>query len=118
MVVCVSAAALLALDSADDHAGSEIEQEAELERLREVVVEHLPLVLDDDALVALAERLDELALAAHLVLSAEDAEVLVHRRRELVADRPRPLATVAVEERAQLPLGVDLDGGRDLHGRV
>ena len=38
------------------HCG-ELEQEAELERLRQVAVEDVALVLDDDALVALAQRL-------------------------------------------------------------
>ena len=47
-----------------------------------------------------------LALLLHLLLAAEDAEVHVHRLRELVADLPRPLALVAVEQRLQLALGV------------
>src|SRR6478672_1187121 len=82
----VCAAALLAREARNDHALGELEQESKLERLRQVVVEDLPLVLDDDALEALAQPRDDLPLPLHLVLSAEDAEVLVHRLRELVAD--------------------------------
>ncbi len=102
----VRAAALLAREPGDDHAVGELEQEAELERLGEVVVEHLALVVDDDALVALAQAGDDLPLLLHLLLAAEDAEVLVHRRGELVADRPRALALVPVEQRLELGLGV------------
>src|SRR4051794_6578642 len=43
------AAALLAREAGHDHAVGELEQEAELERLREVAVEDLALVLDVDA---------------------------------------------------------------------
>ena len=71
---------------------------AELQRLRQVVVEDVALVLDDDVLVALAQAGDDLALPAHLLLAAEDAEVLVHRRRHLVANGVRPLAFGAVEQ--------------------
>src|SRR5438128_9272295 len=105
----MGAAALLALDSTDHHAGPEVEQEAELERLREVVVEHLALVLDDDPLVALAQPFDDLTLLAHLVLATEDAEVLVHGRGQLVPDRPGPLAVPAVEQLLELALGVGFD---------
>src|SRR5207248_5599601 len=92
----VGAAALLASDPADDHALGQLEQEAELERLREVVVEDLALVLDDDVLEALAQSGDDLALLLHLLLAPEDAEVLVHRFGQLVTDRPGALALVAV----------------------
>src|SRR5262249_20087344 len=85
-------AALPARKPGHDHALGELEQEAELERLRQVAVEDVPLVLDDDALVALAQPGDQLALLLHLVLAPEDAEVLVHRLRKLVADLPRTLA--------------------------
>ena len=53
------AAALLAREARDEHAGGELEQEPELERLRQVVVEDLALVVDDDALVALTEVADD-----------------------------------------------------------
>src|SRR6266566_7361650 len=86
----VRAPALLALDAARNHARGEVEQEAELERLREVVVEDVALVLDDDALVAFPEPFDDLPLLSHLLLAAEDTEVLVHRSGQLVADRPGP----------------------------
>ena len=71
----------------------EVEQVAELDRLRQVAVEHLALVLDHDApLVALAQLADHLDLLLHLLGVPEDAEVLEHRLAELVADLPRPLA--------------------------
>src|SRR5215211_1868304 len=114
----VGAAALLAGEAGDDHAAREVEQEAELERLRQVAVEQVALVVQDDALVALTQLLDELALPDHLLLAPEHAEVLVHRLRQLVADRPRPLALVAVEQRLQLALGIRHRALRDLHGRV
>src|SRR6266511_783221 len=78
----VGAAAFLARQPRDDHAVGELEQEPELKSLRQVVVEDLALVLDDDVLVPLAQRGHDLALLLHLVLAAEDAEVLVHRLRE------------------------------------
>src|SRR6478736_2677838 len=87
---CVGAAALLARYPGLDHAVGELEQEPELERLGEVTVEDVPLVFDDDVLEALAEAGDDLLLAKHLVLAPEDAEVLVHRLAELVADPPGP----------------------------
>ena len=60
-------------------------------------------------LVALAEVADDAALLLHLPLAAEDAEVLVHRLGELVADLPGTLAVLSVEQRLQLTLGVRLD---------
>src|SRR5438445_591084 len=103
---CMCAAALLPCEAADDHALRELEQEAELQRLREVVVEERALVLDDDALVPVAQALDDLALPQHLILAPEDPEVLVHRQGELVADAPRALAVAAVEQRPQVAFGV------------
>jgi hypothetical protein len=100
--------ALLPREPGDDHAVGELEQEAELQRLRQVVVEERSLVVDDHALVALAHACDELALLLHLRLAPEDAEVLVHRLRQLVSDRPRTLAVGAVEQRLQLALCVSL----------
>src|SRR5204862_7595240 len=114
----VRTAALLALDAAGNHAGGELEQEAELEGLREVVVEDVALVLDDDALVAFPEALDDLPLLSHLLLAAEDTEVLVHRSGQLVADRPGPLSFAAVEQLLQLALGVGLDRRRHFDRRV
>src|SRR6186997_2465706 len=102
----VGATALLPGQPGLDHAGRELQKEAELERLREIVVENVALVVDDDALVALAEAGDDLPLALHLLLATENAEVLVHRRRHLVADRMRPLALGSVEELVDLPLRV------------
>src|SRR6266545_5910391 len=93
----VGTAALLAGEPGDDHAVGELEQEAELERLRQVAVEHVALVLDDDTLEAIAKARDDLLLAEHLLLAPEDPEVLVHRLAELVADLPGPLAVGAVE---------------------
>src|SRR2546421_549307 len=52
----VRAAALAAGQACDDHALGEVEQETELERLRQVAVEDVALVVDDDALVALLQR--------------------------------------------------------------
>jgi phosphate starvation-inducible PhoH-like protein len=46
----VRTAALFALDAARNHARGQLEQETELERLREIVVEDVALVLDDHAL--------------------------------------------------------------------
>src|SRR5207244_1853944 len=89
-----------------DHARGKIEEVADLERLRQVAVEDVTLVLDDDALVALAQGLDDLHLLLHLLFAAEDAEVPVHGLREVVADRPRPLALRAAEQAPQLALGV------------
>src|SRR5262249_31353060 len=86
------APALLAGEARDDHGVGELEQEAELESLGEVGVEHLPSVVDDDPLVALPQACDDLALELHLLLAPEDAEVLVHRGSERVADLPGPLA--------------------------
>ena len=60
-------------------------------------------------------------LLLHLLLAAEDAEVLVHRARQLVADPPRPLALGAAEvarsaEGAGVPESAvrDADAERDL----
>src|SRR4051794_23781165 len=70
--------------------------ESRAKRLRQVVVEDLALVVDDDALVALAQVADDPLLLLHLVLAAEDAEVLVHRLGELVAHLPGPFPFGAV----------------------
>ena len=67
-----------------------------------------PLSSTTTLLVPAPQPFDDLALLLHLVLAAEDAEVLVHRLGELVADRPRPLAVLALEELLQLALGVRL----------
>ena len=56
--------------------------------------------------IALGEAVEDLDLARHLLLAAEDAEVLEHRVAEVVADLPRPLALAHVEQRLQLALGV------------
>src|SRR5207247_6712148 len=61
---------------------------------------------------------DDLTLLSHLLLAAKDAEVLVHRSGQLVADRPRPLSLAAVEQLPQLALGVGLDRRRHLHRGV
>ena len=87
-------------------------------RLREIAVEDVPFVLDGHALVALPQALDDLPLLAHLLLAAEDAEVLVHRRGELVPDRPWPFSLAAVEQLLQLTLGVSLDRRWHLDRRV
>src|SRR5512132_4277135 len=94
----VRTATLLARDARDDHAVGEVEQELELERLRQIVVEDLTLVVDNDALVALAQAGDDLTLSQHLILAPENAEVLMHRLRQLVADFPRTLAAVPLEQ--------------------
>src|SRR5215208_824408 len=73
-------AALLARDAGLEHAAREVDAVAELDRLREVGVEDVALVLDHDAApVALRDLLEELDLRGHLRLLAEDAEVLEHR---------------------------------------
>ena len=102
----VGAAALLAGDSGLEHACGDVEQVAELDRLRQVAVEDLALVLDDDLRVALAQALDDPDLLLHLILAAEDAEVLEHRLAELVADLPRALPLRPAEQLLQLALGV------------
>src|SRR5438128_1936353 len=102
----VRAPAFFARNPRLDHARGEIEQVAELERLRQVAVENLSLVLDDYARVALTQRVHDLPLLLHLLFAAEDAEVPVHRLGELVADRPRPLSLRAVEQAPQLDIGV------------
>src|SRR5205085_9837167 len=61
---------------------------------------------------------DDLALLLHLLLAPEDAEVLVHRLGELVADLPRALAVRTIEQLLQLALRVRLRGRRDLDRRV
>ena len=107
----VGASALRARDARGEHAVGDVEQVAELDRLGEVVVEDVALVVDDDAgLVALAQRGDDLDLPLHLLGPAEDAEVLEHRRAELVADRPRPLALRVREQRLHPRLGVGAGG--------
>src|SRR5579862_3264918 len=102
----VRAAALLARKPRLDHARGEVEQVAELERLRQVAVEDLALVLHDDVREALAQVVDNASLLQHLPLAAEDAEVLVHRLRQFVADRPRPLAVTAAEQLGEVALRV------------
>src|SRR5262249_60363312 len=94
----VRASALLAGEAGDDHAVGELEQEAELQSLGEIGVEHLSPVVDDDPLVALSQAGDDLALELHLLLAPEHAEVLVHRGGEHVADLPGPLALLAAEQ--------------------
>jgi hypothetical protein len=114
----VRASALFARQAGDDHAFGQLEQEAELERLRQVGVEDLTLVVDDDALVALAELPHDVALGKHQLLAPEDAEVLVHRLGELVADLPWALAVAAVEQLLELALCVRLHRLRHCYGRV
>ena len=111
-------AALFAFYPARNHARGQLEQEAELQRLGEIAVEDVALVLDGHALVALAQAFDDLPLLAHLRLTAEDSEVLVHRLGELVPDRPGPLSLTPVEQLLQLALGISLDGRRNLDRRV
>src|SRR2546423_662477 len=84
----VGAAALLAREAGGDHAERGVEHVPELDRLREVAVEDVALVFDHDALVALAEVFDDLDLLRHLLLAAEDGEVLEHRVAKLLADLP------------------------------
>src|SRR5580765_5851106 len=72
----VCAAALLPREPGLDHAVRELEQEAELERLGQIAVEDVALVLDDHALEALAQAGDDVLLLEHLLHAAEDAEVL------------------------------------------
>src|SRR5581483_232833 len=93
----VRAARLLAPDPRLDHAERRVEHVSELDRLRQVAVEDLPLVFDVDVLVALAQLEQDRALAQHLVLAAEDGEVLEHRAAELLADLPRPFARLTLE---------------------
>src|SRR6185295_19558661 len=57
---CVSSTALLARETRDHHGRGQLEQEAELERLREVAVEDVALVLDEDPVIALAKPPDDL----------------------------------------------------------
>src|SRR5207247_10802273 len=61
----VGAPALLALEARADHGGRAPPHVAELARLRQVVVEDLALVLDDDVLVALAQAADDPLLLLH-----------------------------------------------------
>ena len=110
----VGAAALPPLHPGGDHTDGQIEQVAELERLGEVAVEDLAAVVDEHLAVALAQAFQDLELAAHLALFAEDAEVLVHRGAQLVADRARALAFAAIEQLRQLALGVGEGGEVDL----
>ena len=108
----VGAARLLARDPGLEHAGAEVEQVAELDRLGQVAVEDGALVLDHDAaVVPPPELVDDPDLLLHLVRVAEDAEVLEHRLAELVADLPRPLAVLDGEEAVHPGLGV---GARSL----
>src|SRR5439155_12468814 len=58
----VCTATFLARETRDHHAIGQLEQEAELERLREVAVEDLPLVLDVNIAVPLAQAGDDLTL--------------------------------------------------------
>src|SRR5581483_4530788 len=102
----VRTTALLPFDAGDDHGLGEVEQKAELDRLRQIAVEHLALVVDHHAPVAVAKPGHDLPLLLHLTLPTEDAEVLVHRAGELVANAPRPLTVVALEQRRQLSFRV------------
>src|SRR5262245_53455480 len=101
----VGAAALLPLDPAEQHARGELEAAFELERLGQLAVEDVALVLDDDALVALEEPVDDRDLLLHLLLATEDAEVLEHRRAQVLADLPGPLAVAPLEECRELRVG-------------
>ena len=60
------------------------------DRLRQMLADlHMPgalEALDEHALEAITEAGHDLALLLHLVLPAEDTEVLVHRGGEVVAD--------------------------------
>src|SRR4029077_9526729 len=95
----VSTTALLARDTGLQHARREVDHVAELDRLCQVAVEDLAFVLDDDtALVSLTELVDDLDLTGHLLLAAEDAEVLEHRRAEVVPDLPRPFPARDIEQ--------------------
>src|SRR5215212_5134878 len=102
----MGAPALLARDPGLEHARGDVEEIAELDRLREIGVEDVALVLDDNVRVPLAEALDDSDLLQHLILPAEDAEVLQHRLPQLVADLPRALAARAAEQLLQLALGI------------
>src|SRR5690242_2260031 len=110
----VGAAALLADDTGADHAERGVEHVPELDRLREVAVEDLALVLHVDVRVALPEPLEDFDLLRHPVLRAEDGEVLEHRVAELLAQLPGPLAVLPVEQVANLRLGVPLHRLRHL----
>src|SRR5206468_11615620 len=101
-----------------DHAQRRVEHVAELDRLREVAVEDVALVLDVDVVVPLSQLEQDLALAHHLVLLAEDGEVVEHGRSELLPNLPRTLAGRPVEQRAQLPLGIALERLRHIDSRV
>src|SRR5581483_7525143 len=76
------------------------------------------LVLDHDVAIALAEALDDLDLVRHLLLTAEDGEVLEHRRPELLPELPGTLAVLALEELLELRLDVPLGRLRHVDGRV
>ena len=71
-----------------------------------------------EPLVPLPQALDDLGLLSHLVVEPKHAEVLVHRRGELVADRPRPLPFRAIEQLLELPLRIRFDRLRNLDRRV
>ncbi len=110
--------ALLSGDSGDEHGVRDVKEKAELERLGQVVVEDRTLIVDENALVTLAERVDDFTLPLHLLRAAEDAEVFVHRQAKLVADPPRALAVRPIEQFRQLAPGIPLDRPRNLNRRV
>ena len=112
----MGATTLLAGNPGLEHARRDVEQVAELDRLGEVAVEDVALVLDHDAtVVALAETLDHLHLRLHLLGAPEDTEVVEHRLAQLVTNRPRALAFGVREQSPDPGLRV---GPRGLTGAV
>ena len=100
-------ARLLPREAGLEHHRGEVEQVAQLDRLRQVAVEHGALVLDHDpAIVAGLQLADHLDLLLHPLGIPEDAEVLEHRLAELVADLPRPLTGRVVQQPLDPRLGV------------
>src|SRR4029079_8330378 len=116
----VRAARLLPREPRLQHARGQVEHVAELDRLCEVVVEDRALVLDDHApCIAAPEVIDDPDLRLHTIGITEDTEVLEHRLTELVADLPRTLPGIDVEDlldprlcTAPCPLPVAVRRGR------
>ena len=121
----MTAAALLAVARGDDDDLGDVEQEAELDRLEQIGVVALALVVDVDVLEALAQLLDDTQHVGEGLVGAEHLGVLVHLVLQLLAQHRDPLGAgacpEALDEPAHLGGGVfgerhELGGLHVLHG--
>src|SRR3954449_2498185 len=90
------AARLLALDGGDDDRLGAVEHVPELDRAEHVLVEDRPAVVDVGGLLLLLQAEHDPQRLAQPGLVAEDGDVTVHRRAQLVLDLGDPAAAVAL----------------------